>query len=140
MTLEIALSRDIETCLDLRRIVFIDEQNVSFEEEVDGLDDQALHLIAKMDAKPIGTARILIKDEIAKIGRVCVLSECRGSGTGAEIIRVALKISGEQAGVRKAVLGAQIHALSFYQGLGFVAFGPVYLDAGIEHQDMEINL
>lgn len=86
-------------------------------EEVDGLDDQALHLIATVDTKPIGTARILIKGSTAKIGRVCVLPTHRGSGAGAALIRAALGVSRGQAGVGKAMLGAQTHALPFTKGL-----------------------
>ncbi len=138
MTLRIELTEDIATCHALRRVVFINEQEVSVADEVDGLDDQALHLIAFIDDVPAGTARILVNDGVAKIGRVCVLQEHRGTGMGAAIIRKCLEVSRGKAA--KAKLGAQTHALGFYEALGFEAFGPVYDDAGIPHRDMVMDL
>ena len=140
MTVEISLTRDIEACLSVRRIVFIQEQGVSEAEEIDGLDAEALHILAAVDGVPMGTARILIDGATAKIGRVCVLSEQRGTGLGAAVMRKALKVCKSQKAVKKALLGSQIHALKFYEQLGFQAFGPIYLDAGIEHRDMEFAL
>lgn len=137
MTLRIAQTDDLTTCLVLRRRVFIDEQGVSEAEETDGLDNGALHLLAWKEDKPVGTARLLIRGDTAKIGRVCVLQDQRGGGLGARLIMAALEIAGAQAGVTRAILGAQVQALGFYEKLGFVAFGPVYDDAGIDHRDME---
>jgi len=138
MAVQIALTDDIDACLALRRIVFIEEQNVPEADELDGLDAAALHVLAT-DGAPVGCARILLKDDTAKIGRVCVLQSHRGTGLGAAIIRACLDVARQQ-GASRAVLGAQTHALGFYERLGFVAFGPVYDDAGIPHQDMELAL
>ena len=140
MTVEISLTRDIEACLSVRRIVFIQEQGVSEAEEIDGLDAEALHILAAVDGVPMGTARILIDGATAKIGRVCVLSEQRGTGLGAAVMRKALEVCKSQKAVERALLGSQIHALKFYEQLGFKACGPIYLDADIEHRDMEITL
>jgi predicted GNAT family N-acyltransferase len=140
MTVEISLTRNIDACHTLRRRVFIEEQNVSEAEEVDGLDDDALHLLATVDGVPMGSARILIKGTTAKIGRVCVLPEQRGTGLGAAIMRAALEVCKTQGTVNKAILGSQLHALKFYEQLGFEAFGPIYLDAEIEHRDMKIAI
>lgn len=136
--LTIALTDDVRACLALRRTVFIEEQNVPEHDELDGLDDVALHVLAT-DDKPVGCARILIKDDEAKIGRVCVLPSHRGTGLGAQIIRQCIEIAKEK-GAARVVLGAQTHALGFYEKLGFVPFGEVYDDAGIPHRDMELPL
>ncbi|WP_415405042.1 GNAT family N-acetyltransferase [Tateyamaria sp. SN3-11] len=133
----ISQTDDIATCLALRRTVFIEEQGVSEAEEVDGRDGEALHVLATLDGAPLGCARILVTDNMAKIGRVCVLKEGRGTGLGAAIIEACLDVARAQPGLTKAKLGAQTHALSFYEKLGFEAFGPVYDDAGIPHRDME---
>lgn len=138
MTFRIELTGDIATCLALRRTVFINEQGVSETDEVDGLDAQALHLIAFIDDVPAGTARILINDGVAKIGRVCVLQAHRGTGMGAALIRKCLEVA--QGKATKAKLGAQTHALGFYEALGFEVIGPVYDDAGIPHRDMVCDL
>jgi ElaA protein len=136
----IAITDDIATCLALRRRVFIEEQGVSEAEEVDGLDPLALHLLAMRDATPVGTARILPEGAVGKIGRVCVLEEARGTGLGAALIRAAVAELRARPGVATAKLGAQLHALGFYERLGFEAVGPVYMDAGIPHRDMMMAL
>ena len=138
MTVTIERTEDLDACLGLRRTVFIEEQGVSEADEIDDLDAEALHLLAKQADRPVGTARVVFADGIAKIGRVCVLPEARGTGLGAALIRAALEASRGKA--QQARLGAQTHALGFYERLGFTAFGPVYDDAGIPHRDMARDL
>lgn len=139
MKVEIALTDDIATCQRLRRMVFIEEQGVSEADEVDGLDDAALHLLARLDGEPVGSARLLEKAETLKIGRVCVIVPQRGTGLGAALIRKAMDV-GRENGFKRALLGSQTHAIPFYERLGFSVFGPVYDDAGIPHQDMDCAL
>nr|WP_245218907.1 GNAT family N-acetyltransferase [Rubellimicrobium aerolatum] len=125
----------MDACLALRRAVFIEEQAVPEALEIDGLDAEAVHLLATVDGRPVGTARLFAKGDTGKIGRVCVLREARGRGIGAALIRAAVEeLRG--MGLRRAKLGSQVHAIPFYEGLGFVAEGPVYDDAGIPHRDM----
>ena len=135
-TLRIEVTRDLPTCRALRRVVFIDEQGVSEADEVDGLDDQAVHLLAWDGECPVGTARLMIKGQSGKIGRVCVLPEVRGSGLGAALIGAALEELGRTPGVTEAYLGSQSHATGFYERLGFVVEGDEFLDAGIPHRHM----
>ena len=137
MNWTISQTDDLATCHDLRRIVFMEEQGVSEADERDGRDGEALHVLATLDGEALGCARILLNGEVAKIGRVCVLKDARGTGLGAAIILGCLDVARAQPGVTTARLGAQTHALSFYEKLGFEAFGPVYDDAGIPHRDME---
>ncbi len=135
--MRIARTDDLEICRALRRVVFVDEQGVSEAEEWDGLDSDALHLLAwDGEDRPMGTARILIDGATGKIGRVCVLQQARGTGLGAALIRAALDELHKMPGVTRAKLGAQCHALGFYEKLGFSAYGPIYDDAGIPHRDM----
>lgn len=136
MTLQVKLTGDLATCHALRRVVFIEEQNVPEAEEVDGRDADALHFLAQFEGVPVGCARVLILGDMAKIGRVCVLPAFRGQGMGVALIEAALTHLRKVEGVAKAKLGAQSHAISFYERLGFVAEGPEYLDAGIRHRDM----
>ena len=135
MTVQIGETRDIAVCRALRRAVFIEEQGVSEADEVDGRDGEAVHLLATRDGVAVGTARLLITGSKGKIGRVCVLPGARGTGLGAALLESLRK-----RGCATAVLGAQTHALGFYERLGFAAFGPEYLDAGIPHRDMELSL
>jgi ElaA protein len=140
MTLTIAPTRDIATCRALRRIVFIEEQGVSEADEVDDKDDQALHLLATLDGRPVGSARLLTLGDTGKIGRVCVLREARGTGLGAGLIRAAVDQFRAMPGIARVKLGAQTHALGFYEKLGFTAQGPEFDDAGIPHREMVMVL
>jgi ElaA protein len=135
MSLVVALTEDLPACWTIRRVVFIEEQAVPEDLEVDGLDPEALHLLATLDDRPVGTARMLLKGDTGKIGRVAVLKEARGQGIGAALIRAAVEELTAR-GLARAKLGSQTHAIPFYEGLGFVAEGPVYDDAGIPHRDM----
>ena len=136
MTVGIAETRDLETCLELRRIVFIEEQGVSVADERDGRDEEAIHLLLRLHDEPIGTARILVSDGTAKIGRVCVLKHHRRNGHGSALVEACCRAARQRPGVTMAKLGAQTHAIGFYEALGFAAQGPVYDDAGIPHRDM----
>ncbi|MEL6609538.1 MAG: GNAT family N-acetyltransferase [Pseudomonadota bacterium] len=135
----VAVTQDIAACQALRRTVFIEEQGVSVDEEVDGKDAEAIHLLARDGARAIGTARILSYGTTAKIGRVCVLPDQRGSGTGVALIEGCHEAA-RAAGATRAILGAQLSALGFYERLGYRAYGDVFDDAGIDHQMMEIGL
>ena len=139
MTLEVGRTEDLKSCHALRRAVFIEEQEVPEDLEVDGLDDAALHLLATLDGRPVGTARMLLKGATGKIGRVCVLRDLRGQGVGAALIRAAVEEL-RRLGLAQAKLGSQVHAIPFYEKLGFAAEGPVYDDAGIPHRDMVLAL
>jgi ElaA protein len=136
----IEVTRDIPTCRRLRRVVFIDEQGVSEADEVDGLDDGAIHLLAFVGDRPVGTARLLVQGSVGKIGRVCVLPEARGTGLGAELVRAALEVLRGEPGITEAYLGAQSHATGFYERLGFAVEGQEFLDAGIPHRHMRRSL
>ena len=140
MTVSITETRDIAACRALRRTVFVDEQGVSEADELDDLDEVAIHLLASEAGHAIGSARLLVQGDLGKIGRVCVLAPARGRGIGAALIRHAVQRFRGQAGVTRVKLGAQTHALGFYEALGFHAVGDVYDDAGIAHRDMYLQL
>lgn len=140
MTLVIVETRDLAACQALRRVVFILEQGVTEADEVDGRDGMARHLLALLDGAPLGTARLLTEGAVGKIGRVCVLKEARGTGIGVALIQAAVEVFRAVPGVDKVKLGAQTHALGFYEALGFQAVGDTYQDAGIPHRDMFLAL
>lgn len=140
MTATIARTRDIAACRALRRTAFIEEQGVPEADEIDDLDDGAVHLLASLDGRPVGTARLLVTGDTGKIGRVCVLAELRGTGLGAALIRAALAHFRTMPGIARVRLSSQSQATGFYERLGFVVAGPDYLDAGIPHRDMIVDL
>ena len=134
-----ARPEDMNAVLEIRRIVFIEGQNVSEADERDGRDDEAIHLIALIDGTPVGTARLLLAGGVGKIGRVAVLDAHRGTGLGKLLMAKAMEVLRDE-GATMAKLSAQTHAIGFYEALGFSAHGPEYLDAGIPHRDMTLDL
>ena len=139
MTLAVRRTEDLSTCHALRRAVFTEEQGVPVEIDVDGTDDGAVHFIATLDGTPVGTARFLILDDVAKIGRVCVLKEHRGKHIGVALIEACMS-EAKAMGLTHAKLGAQQSAIGFYERLGYVAEGDMFLDADIPHRMMSAPL
>ena len=138
MTSAPSISRtdDLAACHAIRRAVFIEEQAVPEDLEIDDLDGEAIHLLAVTGGRAVGTARILLAGETGKIGRVAVLADQRGTGLGAALIRAALDELRRQPGVTVAYLGSQSHATGFYEKLDFVVEGEEFMDAGIPHRHM----
>ena len=124
-----------EHCFRIRLEVFVAEQNVPLEEERDEWDETALHFLAMLDGIAIGTARVILKEAgaIAKISRVAVSKSARGLGIGAALIRHI-----ENAvDCGQFLLDAQMHALVFYERLGYAAYGEAFIEAGIPHRHMQ---
>lgn len=121
---------DFAACLAIRTDVFVTEQNVPPEEELDSFDDTALHILARVDGQPVGTARAVEKvPGHWKIGRVAVRASYRQQGIGAALMQaIESACQGDHF-----TLNAQTHALRFYENLGYKAEGPVFLEAGILH-------
>ncbi|MGJ7457244.1 GNAT family N-acetyltransferase [Halomonas sp. RA08-2] len=125
-----------EAASEIRRLVFIEEQRVPLAEEWDGRDGDSRHFLALLDGAPVGTARLLPD---AHIGRVAVLAEARKSGIGAALMAAAIETARRER-YPDVELAAQTHALAFYERLGFIAFGNEFLDAGIPHRNMRLDL
>jgi predicted GNAT family N-acyltransferase len=146
---------DLDAILDLRSAVFIDEQLVPEEEEIDDLDslksivdDKVIHLIAKENNKIIATARMFVEDRSIisssrethlHVGRVAVRYDARKTGVGRLLMNKCHQVA-VQRGYSMLTLSAQLQALGFYERLGYQARGKIYLDAGIEHLDMDIKV
>ena len=116
----------------IRYKVFVGEQKVPEELEIDGLDGQAKHVLALVDGVPIGTGRILSDGHI---GRVAVLKDYRGLGIGKSIMKDLIKWA-QNMNLEKVWLSSQWHAHSFYLDLDFVCVGEIYKEAGIDHIKM----
>jgi predicted GNAT family N-acyltransferase len=129
--------RDNASLCAVREKVFIQEQHVPVALEWDGEDEAALHLLAEdTDGHPIGTARMLVDGHI---GRVAVLPRWRGHGVGTALMQFLLGYAHAQ-GHRAVYLDAQVEAVDFYRRLGFQAEGDVFMDAGIPHRHMRLEL
>ncbi|MDO5529424.1 MAG: GNAT family N-acetyltransferase [Paracoccus sp. (in: a-proteobacteria)] len=138
--MKIARTTDLAACHALRRRVFIEEQAVPEADESDGLDADALHYLATGNGAALGCARVLIDGSTAKIGRVCIAPEARGTGAGAALMRSVMDDLRGRGDLARLKLSAQVQVIGFYERLGFVAYGPEYLDAGISHRDMALEL
>ncbi len=128
-----------EAAYAVRRLVFQDEQRVPLELEFDADDDRALHMIAKAGHAVIGTGRLVLHPEYAKIGRMAVVREWRRHGVGRALLH-ALLAEAVRSGARRAVLHAQVRAIGFYERSGFTATGDEFDEAGIPHRRMERGL
>ncbi len=130
----------MKDCLAIRRKVFIEGQKVDPALEIDGHDDHCDHYLLEVDGKPVGTARVRYMDSKAKIQRVAILESHQGRGLGKILMEHLLKDVGQTGRVAKAVLSSQSHAVAFYERLGFTVHGPEFIEAGIPHRDMELEL
>ncbi|MEO9078930.1 MAG: GNAT family N-acetyltransferase [Rhodanobacter sp.] len=123
--------------LDLRRIVFIEEQHVPEQRERDGLDTDCWHVLARDESgAPIGCGRLT---PTHKIGRMAVLPNWRDQGVGAALLR-ALIARARAQGWPEVALDAQVTAIRFYQREGFTAHGEEFQDAGLAHRAMRMAL
>ena len=120
----------------IRFTVFVEEQGVPREIELDEMDERSLHAVAFEDGQPVATGRLLPDGHV---GRMAVLKEWRGRGIGGLILK-RLVDKARERGDREVVLSAQVHAAAFYRAHGFVEEGAEYLEAGIPHRDMRRRL
>lgn len=126
-----------EDAFFVRRKVFVEEQGVPLDLELDELDKTADHFVIYTDKSPIGAGRIRETDAgIGKVERVCVLPEYRGKHLG-KLIMQALEDHGATRNFEKIILNAQSYAIPFYEKLGYIVTSPEFMDADIPHRAME---
>ncbi len=124
----------------IRTKVFQEEQAITPELEFDGLDHTATHLLAYLDGKPVGTARIRSLDEkTLKIERLAVLPEARRQGIGTELMTTVLDFA-QKHHYQYAILNSQLYIKSLYEKLGFTQVGEIFDEAGIPHLKMRKEL
>ena len=134
---------DFDDLRSVREQVFVVEQEVPREDEIDALDPHAHHVIARdEDGRAIGTGRLVPPAAnppatAAIAGRVAVLAEWRGKGVGQAIMRALIE-QARARGIASIELHAQVHAIAFYANLGFAVEGERFLECGIEHQTMRL--
>ncbi len=126
---------EFERAYAIRLEVFVKEQHVPLEEELDDYDKEALHLIVFIDGNPAGCGRVYLRNDTAKLGRIAVRKEYRKSGVGRALCEALIDVATEM-GAKTLLLDAQTQALGFYQKLGFKEEGDIFLDAGIDHLRM----
>lgn len=120
----------------IRFKVFVEEQGVPREIELDEFDERCLHALALEEGRAIGTGRLLPDGHI---GRMAVLEGWRGRGVGSRILE-SLIGAARARGDRQVLLSAQVHAAEFYRQHGFEPMGEIYEEAGIPHRAMRRSL
>ncbi|QTD41244.1 GNAT family N-acetyltransferase [Sporosarcina sp. Te-1] len=126
-----------EDAFSVRKMVFVEEQGVPLNLELDENDATAAHFIVYSEERPIGAGRIRkISTGVGKVERVCVLKEFRGKHLG-NLIMHSLEEHAKQTGMHKIVLNAQSYAVPFYEKLGYLVTSPEFMDADIPHRAME---
>ncbi|MEH7250699.1 GNAT family N-acetyltransferase [Neobacillus niacini] len=131
--------KELQDAFSVRRTVFIDEQNVPEEEEIDELENEATHFAAYLEGRPIAAGRFRIVDGYGKVERICVLKEARKTGSGKALME-EIEAYALAKGLHKLKLNAQTHAIPFYDRLGYEVVSEEFLDAGIPHKTMIKNI
>jgi predicted GNAT family N-acyltransferase len=125
-----------ERIMAIREAVFIVEQRVSMDIELDGLDEQCQFVLAEdQDGNAVGTCRL---SPNGKIGRLAVLKPYRGRGVGSALLRAIISIALQQ-GICDLYLHGQSYAMDFYIKHGFVPEGPEFIEADIPHIKLRFN-
>lgn len=136
---------DFELSMRLRTDVFIQEQSIPTELELDEFDGEAVHwlLVNPDNQEPVATGRMLSYQEacqarpVAKIGRIAVSQSVRGQRLGERLMREILAYV-QAEGYEQAILDAQTRVMPFYEKLGFVKEGFEFMDANIPHYRMRL--
>ncbi|REH77977.1 GNAT family N-acetyltransferase [Staphylococcus felis] len=123
--------------LYIRKKVFIEEQGVSKAEEIDQYEDKCQYIVGYDDNhSPIATARYRLVNNIVKVERVAVMPAQRGQNIG-QLLMQTLENDATAKGYHHFKLGAQLHAVPFYEKLGYHIDGDIFIDAGIPHYHMK---
>ena len=144
---------DRAAAYQVRYDVFVTEQQVPAELELDELDEAADHFVAfdhDRAGRAVGAGRLVVEPAgfadadpalgpVAHLGRLAVRPETRGTALGIALV-AAIEARAAERGLRVVALSAQTHALGFYERLGYAAHGPVFDDAGLPHRWMTKQL
>ena len=137
MEIKIATTQtEIFGLIQVRKEVFIKEQNVPVYLEMDDEDASAMHLIAINDDFVIGTCRLIFETDYIKLGRLAVLKEYRYQGIASELLNYA-EVQAKLHNYSSIHLGAQVQAIDFYEKNGYYIISDIFLDADIPHKMME---
>ena len=148
--IKIKNNSELEKAFNMRVKVFVDEQGCPISEEFDKWDNwdtinvESFHFNIYFKNVCAGTARVIIDNNLslnltAKIQRVCILNNYRNIHLGVTLIKKLHEFI-KKKGIRYSEISAQISAIGFYRKLGYIEEGSIYMDAGIEHKKMTMNI
>ncbi|NEU30755.1 GNAT family N-acetyltransferase [bacterium LRH843] len=134
--IKVETKKQLEDSFAIRTEVFVDEQLVPIEEEIDKYEEEATHFVVyDENTHPIGAGRLRFVDGYGKIERICIAKNARSKGVG-RILMDKIEEEVLASGMGKAKLNAQRHAEPFYAKLGYETVSDEFLDAGIPHVTM----
>lgn len=126
-----------QDAIAIRRAVFIDEQGIAPEEELDGTDEDKMHYVGYVDDQPVTTARIdMLAGNRVKIQRVATVATARHQGYAGELIKQIIA-DAQKSDIARISLDAQVTAMAFYREVGFTLVGETFKEAGIDHRTMQ---
>ncbi|UOE93124.1 GNAT family N-acetyltransferase [Alkalihalobacillus sp. LMS39] len=129
----------LQDAYHIRTVVFVEEQKVPIEEEIDQYEQEATHFVMYDQNQPVGAGRLRHVDGMAKIERICILPNYRKTGAG-KVLMEKIEEVAKELHVTEAKLNAQIQAEGFYKKLGYLTVSGQFLDAGIPHVTMKKTL
>jgi predicted GNAT family N-acyltransferase len=132
--------QELADAFEVRKTVFIHEQNVPEEEEIDQFESDSIHFVLYDDSgKAAGAGRFRVLDGIGKVERICVLKENRKTGAGVAVMN-KIEEYAKSKGISTLKLNAQTHAIPFYSQLGYETVSEEFMDAGIPHKTMKKSI
>ncbi|ESU32681.1 hypothetical protein G3A_10080 [Bacillus sp. 17376] len=132
--------QELADAFKVRKTVFIYEQNVPEEEEIDRFESDSVHFVLYDDnRKAAGAGRFRVLDGIGKVERICVLKEKRKTGAGVAVMN-KIEEYAKSRGISTLKLNAQTHAIPFYSKLGYETVSEEFMDAGIPHRTMKKSI
>lgn len=136
----IEVDGDRQDAYAVRWTVFVDEQGVDPDIEIDEHEDQAVHFVAYGGDKPVGAARLREPNPgVGKVERLAVVADYRGSGLGRKLIE-AVERHARETGIDTLTLHGQVRVAEFYEHLGYKRVGEPFEEAGIPHVEMVKSL
>jgi predicted GNAT family N-acyltransferase len=135
---QVSSRKELEKAFAIRVRVFVREQKVPEEIELDRDDERAVHFLAFSGKNAVGTARVVVRRGSAKIGRMAVLKSFRGKGVGRKLLKRAVAVARRQD-AQNIYLHAQVPVIGFYEAMRFRCAGPVFDEAGIPHRKMILS-
>jgi len=132
---------DLNFAFEIRRKVFVFEQNVDPIQEYDEFEETSFHFLAKVDHVPVGTARWRYTANGIKLERFAVLQEVRGKGVGQGLIEAVLTDINqhEESQSQLKYLHSQLSAVPLYLKFGFKKVGEIFEECNILHYKMVLN-
>ena len=131
--------KEMNDVFEVRRVVFVEGQNVPKKCDLDGLDDTAKHVIVLLNNQPIGCARIRFLESNAKFERIAILEKYQGMGFGIKLMNFLIEYI-KKEGFKKITIHSQYYIKDFYTKCGFKEKGKKFIDVGIAHIEMELFL